>query len=107
MDQSEANSHHQDRDKPRVSLKNNTAGVRERSEWSCGTSDIEGKTTRVGASECGQRTSFNRTREAGNRDEVEGSVANTAKLHRNGASLLANAPGSRKPRSSELALSIG
>jgi hypothetical protein len=28
-------------------------------EWSRGdTSDIEGKTTRVGASECGQRTSF-------------------------------------------------
>jgi hypothetical protein len=86
----------------------NTAGVRERSEWSCGTSDIEGKTTRVGASEwsrrdasdidgqtersngrehmsqCGQRTSFNRTREAGNRDEVEGVVANTLKLYRNG-----------------------
>ena len=31
--------------------------------------------TRVGASECGQRTSFNRTREVGNRDEVEGVVA--------------------------------
>jgi hypothetical protein len=64
---------------------NNTAGVRERSEWSGGASDIEGKTTRVGASECGQRTSFNRTREAGNRDEVEGVVANTLNLHRNGA----------------------
>src|SRR5436305_15342903 len=63
--------------KPRLSLNNITAGVRERSEWSCGRSDIEGKTTRVGASECGQRTSFNRTREAGNRDEVEGVVANT------------------------------
>ena len=48
----------------------NTAGVRERSEWSGGLSDIEGKTTRVGASECGQRTSFNRTREAGNLDEI-------------------------------------
>jgi hypothetical protein len=63
----------------------NTAGVRERSEWSCGTSDIEGKTTRVGASECGQRTSFNRTREAGNRDAVEGVVANTLNLFRNAA----------------------
>ena len=66
-----------DGDKPRLSLKNNTAGVRERSEWSAGPSDIEGKTTRVGASECGQRTSFNRTREAGNRAEVEGIVAIT------------------------------
>ena len=41
-----------------------TAGVREPSEWSGGPSDIGDKTTRVGASECGQRTSFNRTREA-------------------------------------------
>src|SRR3954469_20818398 len=73
------------RDKPRQSLKNNTAGVRERSKWSCGTSDIEGKTTRVGASECGQRTSFNRTREAGNRDEVEDVVANTLNSFRHGA----------------------
>jgi hypothetical protein len=63
--------------------------VRERSEWSSGPSDIEGKTTRVGASERGQGTSFNRTREAGNRDEVEGVVANTPDLFRNGASLLA------------------
>ena len=30
-----------------------------------GTRDIEGKVTRVGASECGQRTSFNQSREAG------------------------------------------
>jgi hypothetical protein len=59
--------------------------VRERSEWSGGASDIEGKATRVGASECGQRTSFNRTREAGNRDEVGGVVANTLKLYCNGA----------------------
>ena len=29
----------------------------------------------------------NRTREAGNRDEVEGAVANTLKVFRNGASL--------------------
>ena len=50
------------------------AGVREPSEWSAGPSDIEGKTTRVGASECGQRTSFNRTRVAGHRDDVEGVV---------------------------------
>jgi hypothetical protein len=64
---------------------NITTGVRERSEWSRGASDIEGKATRVGASECGQRTSFNRTREAGNRDEVEGVVANTLNLFRNGA----------------------
>jgi hypothetical protein len=71
--------------KPRQSLNNNTAGMRERSEWSGGSSDIEGKTTRVGASECGQRTSFDRTREAGNRDEVEGVVANILKLYRNGA----------------------
>jgi hypothetical protein len=64
--------------------------VRKRNEWSDGPSDIEGKTTRVGASERGQRTSFNRTREAGNRDEVEGVAANTLNLFRNGASLLAN-----------------
>src|SRR5438067_10995250 len=73
------------RDKPRLALNNNTAGVRKRSEWSGGPSDIEGKTTRVGASKCGQRTSFNRTREAGNRDEVEGVVANTLNSFRNGA----------------------
>jgi hypothetical protein len=53
------------------------AGVRESSEWSAGPSDIEGKTTRVGASECGQRTSFNRTRVAGHLDEIQGVVANT------------------------------
>ena len=73
------------RDMPRQSLKNNTAGVREPSDWSCGASDIEGKTTRVGASEGGLRTSFNRTREAGNRDEVEGVVANTPNTFRHGA----------------------
>ncbi len=67
--------------------------MREPSEWSCGASDIEGKTTRLGASEGGLRTSFNRTREAGNRDEVEDVVANTLKLHRDEASLLANAFG--------------
>src|SRR2546430_17371963 len=49
-----------ERDKPRQSLKNNTAGVREREDE-------------------------NRTREAGNRDEVEGVVANTLNLLRNGA----------------------
>jgi hypothetical protein len=54
----------------RLSLQNNTAGVRERGEWNCGTSDIEGKATRVGASECGQRTSFNRTREVGSADDI-------------------------------------
>src|SRR5207253_10839190 len=70
------------RDKPRLALNNITAGVREPSEWSGGPSDIEGKTTRVGASECGQRTSFNRTREAGHLDEIQGVVANTL----NGAS---------------------
>jgi hypothetical protein len=32
-----------------------------------GISDIEGKVTRVGASECGQRASFNRDRESGGR----------------------------------------
>jgi hypothetical protein len=63
--------------KPRLALNNITAGVREPSEWSGGSSDMEGKTTRVGASECGQRTSFNRTREAGNLDEIQGVVANT------------------------------
>jgi hypothetical protein len=41
-------------------LQNNTAGVRE-------------------------RESANRTREAGNRDKVEGVVASTLNLHRNGA----------------------
>jgi hypothetical protein len=70
------------RDKPRLALNNITAGVREPSEWSGGPSDIEGKTTRVGASEYGQRTSFNRTREAGCLDEIQGVVANTL----NGAS---------------------
>jgi len=59
--------------------------VRERSEWSGGPSDIEGKTTRVGASECGQRTSFNRTREVGHLDEIQGVVVNTLKLHCEGA----------------------
>ena len=59
--------------------------MRERGEWSCGSSDIEGKATRVGASECGQRTSFNRTREAGNRDEVEGVVASTLNAFQCGA----------------------
>jgi hypothetical protein len=46
--------------KPRLSLKNNTAGVRERED-------------------------ANRTREAGNRDEVEGVVARSLDLFRNGA----------------------
>jgi hypothetical protein len=44
-------------------------------------------------SECGQRTSFNRTREAGHLDEIQGVVANTLNLLRNGASLLANSFG--------------
>ena len=48
------------RDKPQLALNNITAGVRERED-------------------------ANRTREAGNRDEVEGVLANTLKLHRNGA----------------------
>src|SRR6266478_852754 len=73
------------KDKPRLALNNITAGVRKRSEWSGGPSDIEGKTTRVGASECGQRTSFNRTRVAGHLDEIQGAVANTLDLFRNGA----------------------
>ena len=47
-------------DKRRLSLKNNTAGVRERED-------------------------VNRTREAGNRDEVEGVVAITRNVFRNGA----------------------
>src|SRR5436309_548478 len=51
--------------KPRLSLDNNTAGVRERED-------------------------ANRTREAGNRDEVEGGMANTLNAIRYGASLLAN-----------------
>jgi hypothetical protein len=46
--------------KPRLALKNNTAGVCEREDG-------------------------NRTREAGSRDEVEGAVANTLNLHRDGA----------------------
>jgi hypothetical protein len=41
----------------------------------------------------GQRTSFNRSMEAGHRDEVEGVVATTLNLFCNGASLLANAFG--------------
>jgi hypothetical protein len=48
-----------ERDKPRLSLNNITAGVRERED-------------------------ANRTREAGNRDEGEG-VANTLRSQRNGA----------------------
>jgi len=69
--------------------------VRERSEWSGGASDIEGegKATRVGESECGQRTSFNRTREAGNLDEIQGVGANMLNAFRNGASPLANSFG--------------
>ncbi len=59
-------------------------GVREPSEWSGGPSDIEGKTTRVGASECGQRTSFNRTREVGHLDEIQGVLANAMDSFRNG-----------------------
>src|SRR6266705_918609 len=73
------------RDKPRLALNNNTTGVRERSEWSGGPSDIEGKTTRVEASKCGQRTSFNRTRVAGHLDEIQGVVANTLNSFRAGA----------------------
>ena len=46
--------------KPRLSLQNNTAGVRERED-------------------------ANRTREAGNRDEGEGVAANTLNLFRGGA----------------------
>jgi hypothetical protein len=48
------------RDKPRLSLNNNTAGVRERED-------------------------AHRTREAGNRDEVEGVVARMLSAFRNGA----------------------
>ena len=59
--------------------------MREPSEWSGGPSDIEGKTKRVGASTCGQRTSFNRTRVAGHLDEIQGVVANTVDLFRQGA----------------------
>src|SRR5437016_14088691 len=49
-----------ERDKPRQSLKNNTAGVREREDE-------------------------NRTREAGNLDEIQGAVARSLNLFRNGA----------------------
>ena len=48
------------RDKPRLSLKNNTAGVRERED-------------------------ANRSREAGHLDEIQGVVANTLNLFRHGA----------------------
>ena len=48
------------RDKPRVALNNITAGVRERQD-------------------------ANRTREAGHLDEIQGVVANTLKLFRQGA----------------------
>jgi len=40
-----------------------------------------------------QRTSFNRTREAGHLDEIQDVVVNKLKLLRNGASLLAKAFG--------------
>ena len=46
--------------KPRLALNNNTAGVRE-------------------------RENANRTREAGHLDEIQGAVANTLNLFRNGA----------------------
>ena len=65
----------------------------EPSEWSAGPSDIEGKTTRVGASKRGQRTSFNHTRVAGHPDEIQRVVANTLDSFRNAASLLANSFG--------------
>ena len=48
------------RDNPRLALNNNTAGVREREH-------------------------ANRTREAGHLDEIQGVVANTLNLFRNGA----------------------
>jgi hypothetical protein len=48
------------RDKPRQALNNITAGVRERKD-------------------------ANRTREAGHLDEIQGVVASTLELHRNGA----------------------
>src|SRR5260221_5977518 len=73
------------KDKPGLALNKITAGLRDRSEWSGGPSDIEGKTTRVGASECGQRTSFNRTRVAGHLDEIQGVVVNTLNSFRGGA----------------------
>ena len=75
-------------------------GKTERSNGAFGKSDIEGKAAMVAASkrghervsnrrehmsQRGQRTSFNRTREAGSRDEVEGIVANTSNVHRDGA----------------------
>jgi len=56
------------RDKPRLALNNNTAGVREREET-------------------------NRTGVAGHLDEIQGVVVHTRKTHRNGASLLAKAFG--------------
>jgi hypothetical protein len=73
--------------KPRLASNNITAGVREREgeNGAAGPSDIEGKTTRVGASECGQRTSFNRTRVAGHLDKIQGAVANSLNLFRGGA----------------------
>ena len=40
-----------------------------------------------------EREDANRTREAGHLDEIQGVVANTLKLHRQGASLLAKAFG--------------
>src|SRR5438876_11053121 len=81
------------KDKPRLALNNITAGVCERSEWSGWPSDIEGKTTRVGASKYRQRTSFNRTRVAGHLDEIQGVLASTLNLFCNGASLLASSFG--------------
>jgi hypothetical protein len=57
-----------EKDKPRLALNNITAGVREGED-------------------------MNRTRVAGHLDEIQGVVANTLKLYRNGASLLAKAFG--------------
>ena len=66
--------------KPRLSLQNNTAGVREREDE-------------------------NRIREAGNRDEVEGVMANTLNAFRYGASLLAN--GAAGTRATQMGKSRG
>jgi hypothetical protein len=55
-----------------------------------------GRNGREHMSQCGQRTSFNRTRVAGHLDEIQGVMANTlngAHVFRNGVSLLAKAFG--------------
>ncbi len=67
--------------KSQLALNNNTAGVHEPSEWSGGPSDIEGKTTRVGASEWSRGDASDidgqteRSNGASGKSDIEGKAA--------------------------------